>query len=236
MCAYEKLQRRNIAERKKKFEEFKLANLVSDASAHLKKKKSITKADNVGTDDAFQCNALPTTSRSLPKRSCNQKISYYEGITPSDDVDIISNDELKIDANLSKAIEISRDDSEDENMVEQDLDESLENQTSSRSSSPDIDYEALAKIEQNYEHENDTENLIESTKNCTEHENQENVEEIPLENPICILLDQRSGQKRPVGITELRNVMKDANFQWNFTRLPIPSDYEYDPGCDYGSY
>ena len=38
-----------------KFEEFKLANLVSEVSAHLKKKKSITKSENVGNDEAFEC-------------------------------------------------------------------------------------------------------------------------------------------------------------------------------------
>ena len=73
-------------------------------------------------------------------------------------------------------------------------------------------------------------------KNCTENEDQEKVEEIPLENPMCVLLDHRSGLKEPVGISELRKVMKEANFEWNYTRLPLPSDYEYDPGCDYGSY
>ena len=80
MCAYEKLRMRNIAERKKKFEEYKLTNLVSEASAHLKKKKAITKPINVGcgTDDAFECNAKPSTSRSLPSRSCKTKINYDE--------------------------------------------------------------------------------------------------------------------------------------------------------------
>ena len=94
----------------------------------------------------------------------------------------------------------------------------------------------MSDVEENYdENINNTENLIESTENCTNNEDQENVE-VPLENPICILLDQRSDQKRPVGITELRKLMKEADFQWNYTRLPLPSDYEneYDPGCDVG--
>ena len=73
MCAYEKIRMRNIAERQKKFEEFKLANLVSEVSAHLKKKKSVTKPD-----DAFECYAKPSTSRSLPNRSCKTNIVYTE--------------------------------------------------------------------------------------------------------------------------------------------------------------
>ena len=108
--------------------------------------------------------------------------------------------------------------------------------------SPDIDYEQI--IEENLNNspkdssikekqENESENLLESAENCTKNDDQENIEEIPLENPICILLDQRNGQKRPVGITELQKVMKEANFGWNYNRLPLPSDYEYDPGCDY---
>ena len=112
---------------------------------------------------------------------------------------------------------------EDGNVSEESMDNN-----DSPSSSPDIDYEALSNFE---EIENTTENLIESTKNYAKKEVQEKDEELPLENPICILLDQRNGQKRPVGITELQKAMKEANFEWNYSRLPLKSDpeneYEY---------
>ena len=39
MCAYEKLRARNIAERQKKFQEYKLANLVTEVSSSYKSKK-----------------------------------------------------------------------------------------------------------------------------------------------------------------------------------------------------
>ena len=91
MCAYEKIRMRNIAERQKKFEEFKLANLVSEVSAHLKKKKSVTKAD-----DAFECYAKPSTSRSLPNRSCKTNIIYTEN-------DEIENEEPNCDESEKEA-------------------------------------------------------------------------------------------------------------------------------------
>ena len=91
MCSYEKIRMRNIAERQKKFEEFKLANLVSEVSAHLKKKKSGTKAD-----DAFECYAKPSTSRSLPNRSCKTNIIYTEN-------DEIENEEPNCDESEKEA-------------------------------------------------------------------------------------------------------------------------------------
>ena len=67
-------------------EKRKLANLVSDVSiAYKDKKKSVIKADIVGPDDAFECQAIPSTSRSLPMRSCNKKIKTYEEKSSSDD-------------------------------------------------------------------------------------------------------------------------------------------------------
>ena len=62
--------------------------------------------------------------------------------------------------------------SEDGN-IEQDLDEFTDNDICSRSSSPDIDYETLANLEQNYEEDGyNPENSIESTKNYTKNEDQ----------------------------------------------------------------
>ena len=175
------------------------------------------KTTRLGPEEAFECYTIPSTSRSLPTRSCNMKISYNE------------------DENSSDNLDDGQSDTEEEGS--EDCDGGY--------TSPDIDYEQI--IEENLNNspkdssikekqENESENLLESAENCTKNDDQENIEEIPLENPICILLDQRNGQKRPVGITELQKVRKEADFEWNYTRLPLPSDYEYDPGCDYGSY
>ena len=51
--AYEKIRQRNIEERKKKFEEFKLANLVSKVSKHVKKKPMCKKKLHIRIIEGF---------------------------------------------------------------------------------------------------------------------------------------------------------------------------------------
>lgn len=104
MCSYEKLRMRNIAQIQKKFQEFKLANLVSTVSSAYENKKTNPKKsakEVVHSDDEFESYAQPSTSRVLPKRNCNQIISY-EDKNSSD-----SDDEPKTEANWNESTKIS---------------------------------------------------------------------------------------------------------------------------------
>ena len=71
MCAYEKLRARNIAERQKKFQEYKLANLVTEVSSSYKSKKitSIPKNPIEGGE--------VLAKRIMPSRNCKPK-NYHE--------------------------------------------------------------------------------------------------------------------------------------------------------------
>ena len=168
-------------------------------------------------EDEFKTSAKPSTSRAMTTRICKRDVMY------------------RYDVSYSKEETSGADDLDDDGTDEEFGD------NCDGYSSPDyeLNYEeenlnkSPKKPTRNEKKENESENLLESTKNCTKNEDQENVEEFPKENPICILLDQRNGQKRPVGITELQKMMKEANFGWNYTRLPLPSDFDYDPGCEY---
>lgn len=73
-----------------------------------------------------------------------------------------------------------------------------------------------------------TENSNEPAKNSS-HEEQSTSNDIleTIENPICILVDQRNNEKKAVGRTELMKLMQEKDFQWNYIRLPLQSDYEY---------
>ena len=64
MCAYEKLRMKNIEERKKKFEEFKLANLVSAVSSSFSKKTTNPKMSKVAKKNS------PQPRRIMPSRNC----------------------------------------------------------------------------------------------------------------------------------------------------------------------
>ena len=68
MCAYEKLRAKNIAERQKKFEEFKLANLASEVSTAYKKSKKKTPHPKKSTTKK---EILPR--RIIPSRNCRPK-------------------------------------------------------------------------------------------------------------------------------------------------------------------
>ena len=45
-----------------------------------------------------------------------------------------------------------------------------------------------------------------------------------LETPICFLLDQRTGEKRPVGRTELCIALQEEHSDLNYIKLPFPTE------------
>ena len=74
------------------------------------------------TDAAFECNAIPSTSRSLPTRSCKQKNTHYEDNSSSDDEPIRGMEDKNFDdteqPNLIESTKNSIQDEENVNIVE----------------------------------------------------------------------------------------------------------------------
>ena len=156
MCAMEKIRMRNIAERQNKFEEFKLANLVSTVSLAYKTKKTNPKKsakEIVHSDDEFESYAQPSTSRVLPKRNCNQIISY-EDKNSSD-----SDDEPKKEANWNESTKIS-----DQNEVN---DESTEDETDEEEIENNGEFNwSYIDFEEMYNDENQMKKIMEYDEEC----------------------------------------------------------------------
>ena len=78
-----------------------------------------------GTDLAFECHALPSTSRSLPMRSCRNAVVHYDDSSSSDD-DIYKYPEDDTATNLEKQpnlIESTENSIQNEEIVGTDKDE-----------------------------------------------------------------------------------------------------------------
>merc|ERR1712080_802371 len=73
--AYEKLRRRNIAEREKLFRDLKISQMKAGISNNSKKLK--ISSPKKCHDEEFKLNVQPSTSRSMPSRNCKPK-NFHE--------------------------------------------------------------------------------------------------------------------------------------------------------------
>ena len=104
-------------------------------------------------EDEFKTNVKPSTSREMTTRICKKDVIYqFNESDPDEDIDDSLEDEQDEDSSDCDGY-----------------------------SSPDIDYEAIADYEEenspkinaaNEKQENESENFIESAKNCTKKEDQ----------------------------------------------------------------